>query len=126
MAVIKRGNVAEPTLPKETVEVEAIGGEVVVRGLLLTERMAIDARIDRVRRQVLADRKDGKSVEMPTFGEVAGISLLAQCVLDGDGVPLWSEEQWQAFGARHKGQATKLMGVAYSLSGFDQDDTAKN
>lgn len=123
MAVIKRGNVAEPTLPKETVEVEAIGGEVVVRGLLLSERQELE---DLMVRLAKAKREASES-----GGEAPGMStimprLLHLAVLDADGLQLWSEQQWQVFGGKHHGQASALFLVAWRLAGFAQADNAKN
>jgi len=127
MAVIKRGQVPAPTLPKETVEVEALGGDVVVRGLLLTERLDLEARIAQQRLAAIQAKADGKvKDDGPTAGDLAVPMLLARCVLDADSLELWSEEQWQAFGCRHQEQALQLFNVAWRLSGFKQDDAAKN
>ena len=41
MAVLKKSEIPVPDLPKEVVEVPELGGEVVVRGLLLRDRLAI-------------------------------------------------------------------------------------
>jgi hypothetical protein len=127
MAVIKRGQVAAPTLPKETVGVDALGGEVVVRGLLLTERLDLEARIAQQRRDAVKAKADGKvKDDGPTAGDLAVPMLLSRCVQDADGLELWTEEQWQAFGCRYQDQALQLFNVAWRLSGFKQDDAAKN
>ena len=117
MAVIKRGEVAAPVLPKETIEAPALGGEVVVRGLLLSERLAIQKRITTLSKQ----QADGA-------GDVHAILpvLLAICVLDADGFPVFDHDQWQAFGASHASQAIALFNAAWRLSGFDVEAEAKN
>lgn len=127
MAVVDRNAVAAPVLPKETVEVEALGGEVVVRGLLLTERLALEARIASAREQLIKAQSSGNAtVGVQTVGEIAVPALLTACVLDVHGEPLWTEAQWQAFGCRHQGQALALFNVAWRLSGFAREDVEKN
>lgn len=103
-------------LPKETVEVAALGGEVVVRGLRLSEYLSMQARI--VAATTDKTTQDGIHSVLPV--------LLALCVLDADGLPLFTEEQWQIFGAKEAPQAVALFNVAWRLSGFAQADTAKN
>lgn len=113
MAVVNRSSVAAPTLPKETVEVAALDGEVIVRGLLLTERLEIQNRIVSLRQAA---------------AEVNAIlpSVLALCVLAADELPLWTEQEWQVFGVKHQGQALALFNVAWRLSGFAEAQDAKN
>ena len=43
MGLLKRGELQHPVLQQETVEVPELGGEVVVRGLRLSERLSITA-----------------------------------------------------------------------------------
>lgn len=126
MAVVNRNTVAAPTLPKETVEVEALGGEVIVRGLLLTERLALESRLASAREQAAKAVADGNTKAAPSVGEIAVPALLTACVLDAEGKALWTEEQWQAFGCRHQGQALALFNVAWRLSGFEREVEAKN
>lgn len=117
MAVLKRGAVAAPTVPKETIEVPALGGEVIVRGLLLTERLASQNQMVALRK-AQADHTGDLNAIIPV--------LLALCVLDADSLPLWTQDQWQAFGARHPAQAVELFNAAWRLSGFDEAAQAKN
>ena len=117
MAVIKRGDVAAPTVPKQTMAVEALGGEVVVRGLLLSERMAVQTKISDLSAASVADKTALHAI-LPL--------LLALCVIDADGLALFDHDGWQAFGARHADQAVELFNTAWSLSGFNQADDAKN
>jgi len=116
MTVLKRGDVAEPVLPKETVPVPSLGGDLVVRGLLLSEKLAVEARIVATAQDKGA--ADGVHAILPV--------LLSLCVLDADGLTFWSEAQWQIFGASQSKEAIDLFNVAWRLSGFAQADTAKN
>lgn len=117
MAVIKRATVPAPTVPKETVDVPALGGEVVVRGLLLSERMAIQKKIVTLRKAD-ADEEGTVHAILPV--------LLAICVIDADSLPVFDVDAWQAFGARHTAQAVDLFNTAWRLSGFAGPEEAKN
>lgn len=116
MAVIKRGEIAAPVVPKETVPVPALDGDVVVRGLLLSERLAVQDQIAKLRKS--ADDKSSVHAILPV--------LLAICVLDADSLPVFTQDQWQAFGAKHAGQAVDLFNTAWRLSGFSTADETKN
>lgn len=109
MALLKKANITAPVLPKETVAVDELGGEVVVRGLLLSERLALYATAG----------NDGR-----VFAQIP--ALLAQTVVDADGVAVFDAEQWEAFGAKHMDAALRLFGVAKRLSGLDAEAAAKN
>lgn len=109
MALISKANIAAPVLPKETVEVSALGGEVIVRGLLLSERLALFAGI----------REDGNA-----FAHLP--SMLAATVQDADGLQVFSEQEWEAFGAKHFEAALSLFAVARKLSGLDAEVAEKN
>lgn len=105
---LKRDQIAAPVLPKEAVEVPEMGGEVVVRGLLLRERLAL-----------FDDAKGGER-----YGHISAV--LAACVVDADGRQVWSAEQWEQFGARHFEAALRLFDVARRLSGLDAEERKKN
>lgn len=109
MALLKKSQIASPVLPKETVDVAELGGEVVIRGLLFSERLALFARVD----------EKGKA-----FAEIP--QLLALTVIDGDGEPVFTAEQWEAFGARHMETLLHLFSIAKRLSGLDAEAAAKN
>lgn len=121
---IDRNQARPPVLPKEAVDVPEIGGEVIVRGLLLTERLALfvenlpqaqaegeEAVIDG---PVAADRY----IHIPR--------MLARTVLAADGKPLWTEAQWEEFGAVHFDVALRLFHVAQRLSGLQVEEAKKN
>lgn len=96
---LDRTAVKKPTLPKEAVEVGSLGGEVVVRGMLLSERMELFA-----------------SPEEKQFERIT--EILAKCVLAADGKPLFTFDDWQIFGAANVEDALKLFNVARRLSGL--------
>ena len=116
MAVLKRGAVQAPVLPKETVEVVALGGEVVVRGLLMVEALDIRSAIQ----DTAATKTNAEAVHavMPL--------MLALCVVDADGAALFTADQWQVFGAANNAAAIGLFNVAWRLSGFVQAAETKN
>lgn len=108
MGLMKRSDVAEPAaLLEEVVEVPELGGDVVVRGLLLRDRLAL-----------ALGRGADKHAMVAT--------LLAATVLDAEGVALWSAEQWERFGARHFHAAMRLFDVARRLCVMDAEEAEKN
>lgn len=107
MALSKK-DVKRPVLPKRAVDVPELGGEVIVRGLLLKDRLAI------------AD-VSGKDQD---FGRVA--KVLAATVVDIDDQPLLSVNEWEEFGATHFAAAMRVFEVALELSGFKAEVLEKN
>ena len=119
MQVVSRGALQAPVLPKETVDVEALGGAVVVRGLRLTERLTVQSDLVRLRAAHAAgDASADVHVVVPM--------ILSIAVLDADNEPIWTDAQWEIFGAQHSDQAMALFNVAWRLSGFREAEEAKN
>lgn len=106
MALLKKAEIPAPVLPQETVDVPELGGEVIVRGLLLKDRIALFS----------AAESGGAQLSR----------LLAATVVDADQVPVYTTEQWEQFGAQHFGAALALFGVARRLSGLDAEVAEKN
>ena len=106
---LKKSEIKPPVLPKETHEVPEMGGEVVVRGLLLRERLALF---------------DDATAGAERFGHLAAV--LAACVVDADGIAIWTAEQWETFGATNFDEALRLFNVARRLSGLDAEERKKN
>lgn len=102
-------------LPSEAVEVPELGGSVRVTGLLLRDRLAI-----------FSDLRDPESEPAPgeKFRHVA--AMLAASVVDAAGQKLYTEPQWEMFGAVHFEAALKLYVVAKRLSGLASEDAKKN
>lgn len=107
MALLKKANIPAPVLPKETVEVPELGGEVVVRGMLLRER--IDLFFD---------------AEKNGHGHLS--KVLAATVIDADGVPVYTRDEWEQFGARNTSAVLRLFEVAKRMSGLDAEAATKN
>ncbi len=106
--VLTKASIAAPQLPKEPVLVPALGGDVIVRGLLLSERLAMSISVT----------KDDKFRMVP--------ALLALTVIDAAEEPIFDEAQWEAFGAQHLDDAMALFDVAKRLSGMDEDALKKS
>ena len=106
--VLKKGDVKRPVLPKETVTVPELGGDVVVRGLLLSERLAIFSPREGVN-------------QFAHIGE-----LLAATVVDCAGEAIFTATEWEEFGAKDFSAALNLFQVARRLSGLDVEVQQKN
>ena len=100
---ISRDKLRRPSLPKEAVDVPALGGEVVVRGMTLSERL---------------DLWSGSV----SYAQIA--KALAVCVSLDDGKPALTADEWEAFGGANLAAAIDLFDVVKRLSGLG-DDAAK-
>ena len=110
MPILKSEVTPVPALPApEVVPVPELGGEVVVRPMLLSDRL----RLMRLR--------DGRPKDYAHIAE-----LLACAVVDANGEELFSAEDWEAWGRIHTGAAVRLWDVAYKLSGLSSEDAEKN
>lgn len=103
MAVIDKSKVSKPVLPKETVAMPSLQGDVVVTGLLLKDRINLFAA-----------------------QEATMAMLLASTVVDANGDPVFTEEEWQVHGASHFAECIDLYKVAKRLSGLDAEVAEKN
>lgn len=106
---LRRNEIAAPVLPRETHEVPELGGEIVVRGLLLRERLAL-----------FDDANNGGE----RFGHLSAV--LAACVIDAEDKPVYTIDEWERFGALHFEAALRLFGIAQRLSGLDVEERKKN
>lgn len=97
---LRRADIAIPTLPREVVPVPSLGGEVVVRGMLLSERLQWSAEYDEGSRFLQAAK------------------ALAVCVVDDDGQPLLTVDEWQAHGAQHMEECLALFDRVRRFSGL--------
>jgi len=105
MAVVRRANVSPPVAPAETLEVAGVG-EVIVRGLLLRDRLRM-------------------AIEDPERPYANVSRLLAVSVVDADHAELWAAEEWEAYGAAHWEECLRLWAVARRLSGMDGEGAEK-
>lgn len=106
MAVLKKSEIKRPVLPMETIDVPELGGEVIVQGLLLKDRLA------------LFDAADKSHAAMSL--------MLASTVVDGNSEPIYTSEEWEKFGASHFNAALGLFDVARRLSGMNAEVATKN
>lgn len=111
---VRKADVPAPTLPEEVVSVPELGGDVLVRGLDLAQRMT------------LSHSFRTKAGEFVNFGHL--VPLLAITVLDADDQPLFTEKEWLAWGSTNERQvaACKLWDVAWRLSDLDGKQAEKN
>lgn len=106
MAVITKDQIpASVSLPREAHPCEGLPGDVVVQGLMLSDRM-----------RVLSPQCDGKRAS----------HLLAASVVDADGDPVFTVDQWEAHGGKHSKSVLNLVGVAMRLSGMNLEAEEKN
>jgi hypothetical protein len=110
---VKKSEVQLPTLPEEVVSVPELGGDVLVRGLGLAERMALSQEFKATTGRITR-----------SFGHLA--PLLSASVLDADDEPLFTSAEWEAFGAKHYAAAMNLWDIAWRLSDLDGKEAEKN
>jgi hypothetical protein len=107
MGVLKKADIKPPVLPKETVDVPELGGEVVVCGLLLRDRIALFTQADEHNHAHLS-------------------KLLASTVTDAAGEQVYTVDEWERFGALHFDACIRLFNVARRLSGLNAEVAQKN
>ncbi len=107
---LKRDAIKPPTLPRETYPCPELGGEVIIRGPLASARIAMQRHAT----------DPGAGVE-----QLAPI-LLAASVLDADDQPIFSAEQWDAWGGGNYEAYIGLFNAAMRLWGFDSEANRKN
>lgn len=112
-----------PTLLSEEVPVPSLGGSVIVRGMLLSERLANDGSNVAARKPLDGETQDQARVRA---GSLVIPRVLEVCVVDGDGKRLFSLAEWDAFGSANRDEAYVLFNTAMRLSGQDMGDVEKN
>ena len=105
---LKKSEIKPPVLPKETHEVPELGGEIIVRGLLLSERLSL-----------FAEAREGER-----FSHIS--RLLACVVVDAEGKPVFTAEEWEQFGSANFEAALRVFEIARRLSGLDAEAREKN
>ena len=104
--MITREQVKAFKLPEEVLEVPALGGSVIVRGMGFGEMMKFASGLSE--------------------GDVAHVArLLAATVFLGDGEPLYSAAEWEAFGASHSADMVVVYNAAIRLSGLNGEAAEK-
>lgn len=111
---ISRGQIKAVALPEERVAVEAIGGEVLIRGFDIAKML---------RFQAIRRGEEGQS-EQDRQATVITNALHMGVLLD-DGLPVYSVAEWSVFAARHVEVSLDLFGRVMRLSGADLDAEKK-
>lgn len=101
---LSRDKLKRPALPKESVDVPALGGEVIVRGMFLSERLELWSGT-------------------VTYAQIA--QALSKCVSLDDGKPALTADEWEAFGGQYLDEAIALFRVVKRLSGLGGDAEKK-
>lgn len=139
-------------LRQESVDAPELGGAVVVRGLLASEAFAVAAyRSQALRRALEESRQRGKAkaaggdsgdgggdaeagrvtladldfAELVAYGRYVS-HLLSCAVVLGNGMQVYSADQWEVCGQHHPALVRRLQQVAERLSGLDAEDVEKN
>ncbi len=94
---LARADIPRPMLPGEAVQVDELGGEVIVRSLTLSQRLAV-----------------GKFQD----GDPWVAYVLSLCVVDSEKVPIFSRDEWEVFGASNYAVTMRLFDKAADLSGM--------
>lgn len=110
---MKKSQIKAPALPAKEIDVPELGGVVVVRGLLLKERIEY-ARMYAKDNPTDPDR----------FDHIA--ELLARTVRDEDGVFIFTVAEWETFGAAHYRAAIRIWSLAQDLCGFGGEEEKKS
>lgn len=123
MALLERSKVKPPVRPMETVPCAALGGDVIVRGMLLSERLELQAL-----NALMAEPAAGETEQQARARAGAHMTaqMLARCVVLADEKPLYSVHEWDQFGAKQPAAVLDLLKVAQRLSGNDELDIEKN
>lgn len=109
---ILKTDIQVPVLPDEkVVSVPELGGEVIVRPLTLSDRLAFAQE---------SSRANGQTKD---FAHIA--TLLTHTVVDANHEHIFTTAQWEAWGALHIDAALKLWDQAWDISGLDQGSAEK-
>jgi len=112
VALLSRADLlAACVLPRETVHIPELGGDVIVQGMSGAQRDAWEASLVEGR---------GKKRRMNTANIRA--KLVAQCCVDQDGRRLFTDEDVEVLGTARVDVLNRLFGVAQKLSGVSDED----
>jgi hypothetical protein len=125
MEVITKAAASEkmPVVPTETVDVPELGGAVTVRGMMLNQRLSYSAWSVKVREPA---KDETPEAAQERTGSMTIAKLLSLCVVDAAAQGLYTQDQWEQFGAVHPAPCLRLFDIAWRCSGFEEADAAKN
>ncbi len=105
MSVLSKSDIARPVRRAETIECEALGGEVIVQALLLAEKL------------------DFMYSQQPGYGHIT--KLLSLTIVDAEREPIMTAEEWAIWGTDHVQAVSDLFDVASRLSGLNPEAAEK-
>lgn len=107
---VRKDQITISTQPREVwTQVDALGGEVLVRGLMLSEAFAVS----------LAAKNDNAQLVASTLARAV------LCESDDGLVPVMTAEEWDAWGGANLPEAMRLFNLSQTFSGGDIEDAAK-
>jgi hypothetical protein len=120
---IKRDAVKAVALPQEIVTVKEVGGDVILRGFDMPQML----RFHGTRREQLqaAEGESREQMQDRAAGVLVPLALHMSVVLD-DGMPVYTQAQWAAFGGQHPDVALSLFRKVMALGGADLDHEKKD
>ncbi|MGJ7544632.1 hypothetical protein [Variovorax sp. LT1R16] len=119
---LERSQIKLPVLPKKVIDFPLLGGEVIVRGLLLSEQLANTSRQVSEREPRPGETEGEASARA---NGVMALRLLSQVVVDAEGKPLLTLEEWEALSASSPGELFEFARAAADFAVGGQD-VAKN
>lgn len=106
---MKKSQIKAPALPAKTIDVPELGGAVVVRGMILSERIEYARRY--------AKEKPDDPDRWDHICE-----LLSRTVRDEDDERIFTNAEWELFGSQHYRVAMRIWSVAQDLCGFGSSE----
>ena len=122
MTLVTRAALPPVALPSEEVPVAPLGGSVIVRGLSMPQMLQWSAE----RRRLLEPREsESEAAAKERAGAHLVPLLLSHTVVLEDGLPVFTAEQWAAWGVKYPGEVMALFQAAVRLSGQDVEAEKK-
>lgn len=108
MAILKKDLPQLAAAEARTVSIPELGGDVIVRPLMLSDYLAMTTLNGH-------ERKD--------FGHIA--ALLAPAVVDAEGEQLYTIDQWEIWGGQNPAAAMRLWEEAWAVTSLNLEDAEK-
>lgn len=120
---LTRETATVPKLSSEEVPMPSLGGDVIVREMLLDEKLLNTSM--QTRERIPLEGEADEDAKTRAGGSMVA-RILSWCVVQPNGEPLLSQREWREFGGAHLGEALAAFNVALRLSGFDLREVEKN
>jgi hypothetical protein len=121
--VLNRSQVEDPKLPQQVEPVPELGGDVIVRGLLLSARMELDDINEKAKVPLEGETDEEARIRA---GKLVVPRMLNATVVDDEGHPIFTIGQWDVFGGAHRGTTFRLFEIALRMSGRIAEEVRKN